>query len=370
MRPLPVLLLALLFVAVTTSQIPYEERVFAGYDLHFYRQVAEAWPGIGHGISAPFAYRIAGPWLAAALPFPLDVSFYVLTLALTATATVLFYLLLRQYVSSATAIIIAGVGFVLSKYLVVFTVFDYFQVKDMAGLCGAILMLLLIKRRQPAWAGLTMVATVPFSEGILALAPALLWASRDRRTVLTVFAAVGVFAVIRLTVDASGATLVDQWEQFGFNKLLRPYALTRTLVTPFLPLLIVPVIYWRSTLNLARNEPHLALAVAGVFGGAMFGGNAERLMLLAAPVVFLAVGYALDRNNVRGLVPVAGLLFAVVIASQHHQYTALPFPVDRMQTAGIMAVSTGIAGLSVLYRQLGSVARALRVRHATPTDAR
>lgn len=351
-----ILFAAMAAVVLLTRAIPYDLSPFSGYDLAKYREMAFAASGISENVNAPFAHRPLGPWLVGITPLPVNTAFFVWSLLFQALSVVLMYTLLRAYVSNRAAVMVATIGFVLTKHLFIFIIFDYFMLKDAVGLSAMLGVLLLLKRGSPVSALALVAATVPFTEGILVAVPVVfahtLNKERRFRALLPLIpislGAFIVFAAIRILIDAPGPTLIDQLAE-SWTKLLSPYLMLKLLLNPFAPLILVPILYFRSAFRFLVKEPHMTVLILGVVGGSLFGKNLERLMLLAAPAFFLMIAFAISENLGQRKWIMVVLTATVILASQHHRHTVLPFPNEQLHTNLLVFLTSLVAAVALGY---------------------
>lgn len=356
-------LLAVLAITVAAlflyGGIPYDEAPYSEWDLAAYRTMAGSSPRLSSEINAPYAYRVLGPYLAGVLPGSDERGFRILTVLLSLVAAGLLFRLNRGLPAAPAAAALAAVFFVLNKRLFGFTAWDYFQVNDLLSLVsilvgyGAIL-----ERRWRTYAAALALGCLA-KETPLLLVPvafASVWEDgalrRDwRRVASSSIPAVAVFAVARLAIEPAGgrgllAAFVDAADKLAYGRTW-----FRLLVNAFAPVTLVPVVFWRETLEFFRSRRHALLLLVLVFGSALFGINNERLMAPALVVFYPLLARILERRVVKRRWLLAVILVCGVLSSLHHEFARCPLP-DRSLTLwlslGALAVAT-IAAAAARY---------------------
>jgi len=331
---------------------------FEYWDLWKYREMAIAAPGVADSVEAPFAYRVAGPWLVGITPLSVDDAFYVWTILWQFLNAALFYTLLRSYINGRSALLVTSAGFVLTKNLFIFLIFDYFQLKDAITLAGILGVLLALRHRKVVIAGFIIAAVTPFSESIIVGIPVIVtWIVNKRHPRrMTSIAQVGaplvlaiaVPVILRVAVESVGPTPLEQLREFG-TKIFFVSTYYNSFIFPYVPLVAVLAFYVKPGLKFFRKEPHLPILVVSVFALSMFGANVERLMLLAAPAVFILIGLAVN-DLLGGKTWVILLLFTLtLVTSQHHIFSVFSFPSSADSTKAVSVIATIGVFLVVTY---------------------
>jgi hypothetical protein len=102
------LMAATIFLIFSRGMIPFESAQYAGFDLHDYRFIAQAAPRLSPEASAPFAYRILGPYVVGLLPLPDPLAFRIVTsIACLALVILLYKFLMDEGIESSFAAVAA-----------------------------------------------------------------------------------------------------------------------------------------------------------------------------------------------------------------------------------------------------------------------
>lgn len=253
-----------------------------------------------------FAYRIAVPWLVHVLPFGHTFSFSLLAwLCSGAAGAVLFVLLERLGISRRVSVALAFV-LVLSPPLLVASLRqgrnpDPLTVLVM--LCGT----LFIVERRPRALAVTMLVGALNRESALFLGPLAyaVWAQRlcDRATLVRAIGAtlpaLAAFLALRFAIPTVGREQVPGYGSLigGRIEVLRdglgsPLVEGRRLLATYGPLWLLAPLALRES-RFARR----GLVLCGLCGVAMtFALDWGRIALIAAPVVYAAAAWTLDRR--------------------------------------------------------------------------
>ena len=145
---------------------------------------------------------------------------------------------------------------------------------------------------------------------------------------LAVGPGVACFVLVRWLVEPAGG--MGLWEALRFHsaKLLAGETWLRLLVTPFMPLTFLPLIFWRASLAFFRQRRwHLLAFVLLVYASALFGQNNERLVAPVFIVYYWLIAQVLQETSEyrpRWLVPLT--LALAFLGSLHHEYARYPLP--------------------------------------------
>jgi hypothetical protein len=267
----------------------------------------------------PYAFRIGLPYLVHVLPFSHRFSWQALAIVFAGVAGGALYALLRDFeVESAIAAGLAA-GFAISPPLLVVFLRNGIEV-DAATIMVIVLGTLFIERRQLMPLGLTLLVGITVHEACLFLIPFAyaIWAERivDRRA-LRDLALVSVAPIVLYIYLRSSIVAVDERYQPGYNG---PFLAERKDVirdalhqggwkTELRRLVLVYGPLWIAA---PFAIPHLRFARRGLVLFALcvaamtFAFDWGRMAFFAAPLVYVAAGYALRHRR--------GLAIGAVIA--------------------------------------------------------
>ncbi|MEY2516181.1 MAG: hypothetical protein QOJ89_3539 [bacterium] len=253
-----------------------------------------------------FAYRIAVPWLVHVLPFGHTFSFSVIAwLCSGAAGAVLFVLLERLGISRRVSVALALV-LVLSPPLLVASLRQGRNPDPLTVLIMVSGALFIVERRPRALA-VTMLVGACNRESALFLAPLAyaVWARRLvdravlRRTLAATAPAVVAFVALRLAIPTVGREQVPGYGSAigGRLDVLRggfgePWLEARRLLSIYGPLWLLAPLALRDFAFARRGLVLVALCVASMTFALDWG----RIALIAAPVVYAAAAWTLDRR--------------------------------------------------------------------------
>ncbi len=390
------ILAAFLYGGIDYGSMPY-----AGMDLKYYRSMASQSPSIAQGLPRPFCYRLLGPWTAGL--FPDDIAgFRIVTILSSLLLAVLFYRLLLSMSISSAAAASAVIFFVLNKHLFGISAWNYFQVKDTLSLAfiaammlamyrhkwalfsaalfgGAltgelpmimipVLFVFLVERGKPAGGkrGRPDLSRrnggLPAENGILSGLSFHKWTGWVR-FFLVCLPGLAVFIAIRTLVPSSGGIGLFESVAHYSGKLRYPMVWYGLLGNPFIPLTLLPLIFFRESARFLGRNLHMAVYFVFVLAAASFGSNNERLMAPAFIVFYAIIAFIVDSRVLpRGKIPMTVLFAAAILSSLHHAIARFPLP-DRRITivlsgGSLLAVSI-IFLVYALHPQSRSAARSI-----------
>jgi hypothetical protein len=268
-----------------------------------------------------FAFRVAVPWLVHVLPFSHDVSFSALAwLCSGAAGGVLFVLLDRLRVARGVSVPLA-VALVISPPLLVASLRQGRNPDPLTVLVMVTGALFILERR-PVPLALTMLVGAFNRESALFLAPLAyaVWAERLvdlrvlRSVALAALPAVVAFVTLRLAiptvgreqVPGYGGSLLGGRLDVVEEALEEPGVQARRLFAIYGPLWVVAPFALRGLAFARRGLVLVALCALACTFALDWG----RIMFVAAPVVYAASAWVLDRRPSWRL-PVLALLFAL-----------------------------------------------------------
>lgn len=296
-------------------------------DMQWYLRVAEAAPNIDPDMRQPFAYRLLGPYLVGLLPVPEPMGFRMMTIASAFGLVLLYYYLLRYVGLSSFASLTSVILVILNRYTFGNTVWSNFMVSDFLVLIFIMMMFLAMWKSRWTAFGITLVLGAMTRETAMLMVPVALfyiWEQKElstkwRKVLLACIPGLLTILLIRLFVPiGEGRSLTEALATFS-SKLLEPSSLFRLLVNTFLPFTLVPLLYFRTTIDFFRSRKYLLFFVVLVFGTTLFGSNQERLMVPAFIVFFMLFGTILERVQEKK-VTFFVLLTAGFLSSFHYSF--------------------------------------------------
>jgi hypothetical protein len=305
---------------------------FSGIDLAQYQRMARAAPDIDAGVPAPFAYRVAVPYVVGVL-FPTDVvlGFRISAFVLMMFLAVQFYRLLRLYEASQTYAMVSVAVVLWNPYLGGYIFFNPFQAGDAFAYLLMLVALEALLRKKYGALALALLIGATVRETTMLLVPAAILAavsSRERNKLLIASVpALLVFSTLRYLVPVANtdwslfATALD-YAQYS----LAPVRWGRLLVNAFAPLsAVLGLAMWQHLRTMRRPSVEDLLGV-GIIASTFLGGDVERLAGPALFLLLLRLRPYLERFFERRIFLVV-LLTGVVLCSLHFMFSQLaPFP--------------------------------------------
>lgn len=348
------------------GQIDYTDPFYATTDLYHYRLMAQAAPALPTGVQQPYTYRLLGPYLAGLLPLPDPAAFHFLTILAALVLTLVFFGFLCAHGILPGLAAFTTLLFLLNRHLFGFIIWDYFQVDDALALLFLILLLWALRGDRPMhWTFFGVVlalGALTRETTLLAIPVAFVYlaerrqlAARGNYLIVAILPALTMFLGLRLLIQpAGGLTLFEAFLRSA-PKILDPSTLFRLFINPFIPLVFLPLIFFRTTLRFLRDHIYLLVYVLLVFISALFGSNNERLMAPAFIVFYLLVAIILqerlhsEQNRSQRLF-LALLLVCTFLSSLNHQWARYPLP-SRNLTLFLSLGSLLVASAGALLSQ-------------------
>jgi len=337
------------------GRIDYTVEPYASADLYHYRLIAQMAPGLPVGVQRPFAFRLLGPYLAGLLPWPDATAFYRLTVVTALMLAVATYGFLRSHAIRPGTAVLTTFFFLSNRYLFGFNIWDYFQINDLLVLLFLVgLFWALERQRYGVFAVVLAVAVLTRETALLPVPVAFvyLW-ERGRlradavRLLVACLPGLALFGLVRIIIEpVGGLGLVAAGWRYA-PKLAQPETLLRLLITPFIPFVALPLLFWRSSLAFFRRRRYLLAYLALVFVSTLFGSNNERLMAPAFLVFYLLIAVLIQRHLADRPWPTVLLPVAAALAGLSHEWARFPLP-DRRLTIGLSLGALLVITLAVL----------------------
>jgi hypothetical protein len=366
------LIIVLAFSAIIIfgyGQIQYTRPEFSGWDVHAYRAMAMASPGLSANVPTPFAYRILGPYLVGLLPVAPDTGFYVLTVISVLILSGLLYAFLSYEGIQYPVAALATIFFLCNKYFVGYIVWSSSQIDD--TLAFILILILFWAMQEGKWRvfALGLFVGSMTRETSLLVAPvafAFLWEKGRlkadwRKAAIALVPAIGGFLVLRWAIQVPGpsglqAALRFYFETFLGNvgKLGTLEGWLRVLVNSFSPFSLVPLLYWKNTRAFFAAGRYRFLFVGLVFFSDLFGASNERLMAPAFIVFYLLIAAIIQDCHCQRNWLLAVFVAGALLSSLHHLYGRYPLP-NRACTVALTLGSLLLVTLATfLFKVLGS----------------
>lgn len=357
------LVAATIFLIFSRGMIPFGSAKYAGFDLHDYRFIAQAAPRLSPEASAPFAYRLLGPYVVGLLPIPDPLAFRIVTsIACLALVILLYRFLMDEGIESYFAAV-AALLFACNRYFFGLMVWDPFQIDDvLAMVCMVVSLMLLARRHWIAFAVCFALGCLT-REVVMILIPVSFVYLWERGTIRPEFKrwfaaicpAITVFLVVRASVYADGARMgitgiLPYYEmKFGESAghAFTLAAWLRRLIWCFMPFTFLPLVFLKTTLSFFSRHKYvlfyLALVIVTDFWGIdQGGGDAERQMAPAFLAFFWLIGVIAQNRLSRPRWVLPLILATGFLGSLHHLQTVYPLP-SKLATLVVTIVAATVA---------------------------
>ncbi|PKK83900.1 MAG: hypothetical protein CVT49_05600 [candidate division Zixibacteria bacterium HGW-Zixibacteria-1] len=342
-------IMVVLYGRIDTGRADYQH-----WDLHQYQMMAERSPMPPDDVSRPFAYRILGPYLAGLLPFDLDTSFYIFSLAVSAMLVFLFYRFLCSLKIERTAAALAVIIFIFNKYFFGFTVWNFYQLNDVLSLILILLLFFSIHRQQWLQYAIFLAVGAITRETVMIMVPvALIYLveyGRFKQHILSWVMAslpgILIFIILRMVIVPAGGD--DLWAAFlkYSGKLGSPGPWAGLTLFCTIPVSLVPIVYFKETIAFFKERIYLLAYVLLVFVSALFGSNNERLMAPVFAVFYYLIAVLFMRTTGR-IGWLKYLIIAAAFISSFDFWAGLhPLP-DRATMMKVDLICLGVVTIAV-----------------------
>lgn len=353
-----------------------------GHDGRIYHEIAKGFPRqIPPSAPAPYVHRPGMPFLVAAVAKSLDwvlsAGFDRINILFNAVSVAGLTLLLRRHTTSVPTRLLVVFAFLIEPHSPIRH--TYFSPVDltpptMAGLIVGLCAMQWTQSKPSAWrtmvlAGLVGLGVV-FHEVLLLIGVAALGAkapetpAHDRRWLPLTCGTASFLAVRFWAVETpSGFSGYDEIFRGIGEKSLLQYGLAWLLV--FGPMAVIPVYFWRPTVKFLVDQPVLLLymSVSALMAWSV-GGDAERLIVLASPVVYLLIAQAITSA---GLERMSGALLALCLLQSLSSRLFAPIggPIDPPAVGSEVWERLGWAGAkwALSYDNMWSLTSAPRMTY-------
>ena len=361
-RNITIIFLGAVLMIMLYGQIDHTIKPYSMWDLSAYKNMALSSPSINIDIQKPQAYRILGPFLIGLFPIPLHIGFYIFSVIFSIFLVIQFYCLLRYMGLSSDVSMITVFLFMFNKYFFGFTVWNYFQINDIISLNIIIVLFLSMWEGQWMVFGVALVLGAITKEVSMLVVPILFiylietkcLTAKWRKALAAITPGILVFILIRILIPATGGEISTSVFLDNFNKIYSPESIFNLLINPFIPLILIPLVYFKSTVEFFKARKYALVFVCLVVFSAMFGpglfsssnvnpislfgSNNVRLMAPAFIVFYMLIGIIFESIN-KGKVFYSLILVFGLLSSFHHVYGIYPLP-DRGWVYSLSLVST------------------------------
>ncbi|MFI5251739.1 MAG: hypothetical protein ACHQQQ_04820 [Bacteroidota bacterium] len=351
---IPVIVLAALSL-YTYGSIDYANPAYSTWELHDYSRMAAASPHLDLSVRQPFIYRLLGPFLAGLLPVPVGLGFHLLTSFSAVLLAVLFFLYLSRSINDPAIACLMTCVFILNKYLFGFPVWNYFQLDDILSFIEIILLLWNMERQRWLLYGVVLFLGSLTRETPMLMIPVTLVFLIEKKIIrtdwrlflLSIIPAIGSTIMMRvLIVPTEGNTIWDAFAMYS-GKTFSPETWFRLLINSFIPLSLIPVLYYKRTVEYLRRHVYAFVFMLLVIVSTFFGLNIERLMAPASVIFYSLTGLIIaeEIKNNKALIWI--IMVCAVLSNLHHAYARFPLP--REATIALSIASLILVTAAVVF---------------------
>lgn len=356
---------------VAQGMIKYTDHQYDDADLQSYRAMAQAAPHLTRDEGAPYPYRLLGPYLAGLIPLPDPTAFRILNAIACLVLVVLFYRFLLEQRIHSDAALVTVLLFACNRYFFGFFAWDPFQIDDvLAMICIVLSFSFLLKGR---WVGLAICLGIGSitREAVGIMVPVsffYLWEMgtlrRDlRKCILAMTPFVALFILVRIVVPTEGVSMgaggimpfyISMFRE-SIGNAMTPQAWFRRAIWCFLPLTLVPFVFWPTTKSFLASRKYVLLAfllvmITDLWGIDPLGGDAERQMAPSFLAFYWVLAVIVQAWFLRKKWIVSVLLGCAILGSLHHVYGLFPLPSKRVTLLTTLLALVGVTALSMLGR--------------------
>ncbi len=174
-----------------------------------------------------------------------------------------------------------------------------------------------------------------------------------RRFLLAVLPGLLCFVLLRVIVQPAGGQ--DTFSHFlrTVPKIAEPATWFRLLINAFIPVSLLPLIFWRHSLAFFRQNLAMLVFLLLVLASAFFGTDNERLMAPAAVVFYLLLATIIERYLYPSRLAMVALLAGGFVSSWQHFMGRYPLPSRELTLILSLASLLVVSGVSAVvgYRR-------------------
>ena len=324
-------------------------------DIIHYRMMAEASPDLSSEVSRNFGYRILSPWVVGIMPVDINLGFYLLTVLTALMIPLLLFKFLKLFGLKETTAFFITILFMLNKYTYGFAIWDFCDINDLVTHLFILLFFISLKKENFFYISVILIIGVLNRETILFALPAGLiyyWfkeksPKKTYKLIVATLPAVIILAGVRtfvVTESSSGGGLAHSFGKLHFddtNKIFKAKTYYRIIINTFLPLALIPVVFFREKFKFFKKHSYFFVFVIIYFLSCFIAGDNERLFAPTFPIFYLLIGYVLEKKKLLSQKNRCILLGLTILALPHHMYSR--FPLTNRKTTMIFSLASLLA---------------------------
>ena len=245
-----------------------------------------------------------------------------------------------------------------SKATLGFQLYDYFQLNDMVALALLCWSVVAVMRRRWLLAWSLMLVSVPFRETLLVMVPAILWLvwesgeKRRTRLICAVGAClmIGEYALLLSVIPAAGGVSLAHGIRTNALKYTHLGNLFRLLFNTYVPLSLIPLVFWRRSLAWLNARRWLAVLCVATVLSSNAGGNTERLLVPVFLVLLVMCAHLVEEVSRHAGLLAGATMCAAALASLGRVETRLTVPLSVSIALSVGCTSV-VAALWMLLRR-------------------
>ncbi|MCK4980094.1 MAG: hypothetical protein KAS62_06840, partial [Candidatus Delongbacteria bacterium] len=253
------------------------------------------------------------------------------------------------------------------KYTYGFAIWDFYDINDLVTHMLILLFFISLKKENFFYITIILIIGVLNRETILFAVPAGLiyyWfkersPKKTYKLIAATLPAVLILTAVRtfvITESSAGGGLAESFGKLQFddtNKIFKPGTYYRIAINTFLPLALIPAVFFREKIKFFKEHSYFFVFVIIYFFSCFIAGDNERLFAPVFPVFYLLIGYILERKELLTLRNKYILLALTVLALPHHMYSRFPVP-DRKLTMIFSLVALLLVTIFAIYIKVSS----------------
>lgn len=344
------------------GRINYTNEAFAKWDSLIYREMASAAPRLDPLAPRPFAFRLLGPYLVGLVPGPPENTFLIVNLILSAMLIYLMYKFLHYFGLQPRAACIATILYVFNKHFFGFTSWNYFHINDvLTNLFLIILFWSMLESRWLMFAASFCLAIATRETALVMIPTGFLYLVEHKtlrrdggRFLGAIVPGLACYAALHLFIHPASGQTLTQALSVHWTKLTSLERMYHVLVNPFIPLTLVPLVFFKRSIAFFRGRIYLFLYFILIACTPLVGANNERLLNPTFIVFYALIGFIMQESVLPNKWLTAIVLTGGFLSHLHWLVARYPLPSRNATGAlsgGSLAVITLALALFTLLRK-------------------
>ena len=343
------------------GRIDYTNEAFTKWDSLIYREMASAAPHLDPLAPRPFAFRLLGPYLVGLFPGPPENAFFIATLILSVLLIYLMYEFLCYFGLQPKVACIATILYLFNKHFFGFTSWNYFHINDvLTNLFLIILFWSMLESRWLMFAAAFCLAIATRETALVMIPTGLLYLVEHKtlrreggRFLGAIVPGLACYAALHLFIHPASGQTITQAISVHWTKLTSLERMYHVLVNPFIPLTLVPLVFFKRSIAFFRGRTYLVLYFILIACTPLVGANNERLLNPTFIVFYALIGFIMQESVLPNKVLPALVLTGGFLSHLHWLVARYPLP-SRNATGALSGGSLAVITLALaLFAVLG-----------------